>query len=954
MLTKITVDDANVNFCSIDGVLFSKDKRVLWRYPEGKTGISYTIPSTVELLETSAFGNTKIQSITLPESFKYAFWYPFDNGCTNLTTICCLRSAPFEDEYGTLFEDEILKRATLYVPKGCISNYNNKTPWKNFSSIKETPSEMTVTAKSYTIEYGDNLPSFSYTSTVGPMVGQPKITCSATKTSSAGTYDIFIEAGTLSSPSKLKFVNGKLTIKKAPLTVSVGNYTRKQGEPNPTFKLNYQGFKNNQTENSLTKKPTASCNATTSSAPGTYTITVSGGSSANYDFTYRNGTLTVTKADAIVVTAKSYTITYGEAIPTLEYTTSGGTLEGKPTLKCSAGAAGTKPNAGVYDITVEKGTVSSYNVSYVKGTLTVNKAPLTAKVGTYVKYEGEDMPTFNVTYSGFKNGDTKNKLTQQPTPQCEANKWSPAGTYPITLSGGQSPNYNFTYQNGSLTVKHIYTMTLSTLGGHGSISYDGTDIRDYRKFDIKEGNAITLTFKPDNGYHLSQATFNGRDITSSVNNNRYAVTPAEDFVITATFDADQGDFTEGGITFSIISAPDKTVAIAKSNYSGSAAYQIVKSGKLTIPPSITHNNETWHVVGIADNAFINCTWLKTLIVPASIRQANVGIALFTGCTNLSEIYWYASFNMTNEMLGGFNNPNLLFYSTKKSHAPSNVQNEIIDGLAKKITLSDASGDGYGNFYCTTTFTATSISYSHNYTMESAYGGTGGWETLALPFAVQHITHERAGEIVPFAAYNGTAAQHPFWLYTYGSSGFAKARSIEANVPYIICMPNNGEYDAEYQLPGRVTFSATNASVVASTGTAQKERPSRGGKTFQAAYKAQRGQTSGMYAMNVINDLYSATGGYMAGSIFINNLRSVSSFEAVMTTSNASVRTIGLEFNETSTGIDLLPVVYGGKYRVYNINGQLLIQTDNAIEFEQQTKQLPAGVYIINGKKKVIK
>ena len=86
----------------------------------------------------------------------------------------------------------------------------------------------------------------------------------------------------------------------------------------------------------------------------------------------------MTKADAIVVTAKSYTITYGEAIPTLEYTTSGGTLDGKPTLKCSAGAAGTKPAAGVYDITVEKGSVSSYNVTYVKGTLTVNKASLTA------------------------------------------------------------------------------------------------------------------------------------------------------------------------------------------------------------------------------------------------------------------------------------------------------------------------------------------------------------------------------------------------------------------------------------------------------------------------------------------------------------------------------------------------------------------------------------------------
>ena len=54
----------------------------------------------------------------------------------------------------------------------------------------------------------------------------------------------------------------------------------------------------------------------------------------------------------ITVTAKSYTINYGDAIPTLEYTTSGSTLSGKPTLSCNTGSAGSRPNAGVYDITI--------------------------------------------------------------------------------------------------------------------------------------------------------------------------------------------------------------------------------------------------------------------------------------------------------------------------------------------------------------------------------------------------------------------------------------------------------------------------------------------------------------------------------------------------------------------------------------------------------------------------
>ena len=155
-------------------------------------------------------------------------------------------------------------------------------------------------------------------------------------------------------------------------------------------------------------------------------------------------------ADNVTLTANSYSRVYGEANPTFGYTVSEGTVtSGEPTITCSATA--TSP-VGTYDIVIAKGSVSNSTVELVKGTLTITKAPLTISAGNYNKVEGEDNPTFTPTFSGFKNGETKSVLTKQPTITTTATKTSPAGNYPVTLSGAEANNYTITYQNGILTV----------------------------------------------------------------------------------------------------------------------------------------------------------------------------------------------------------------------------------------------------------------------------------------------------------------------------------------------------------------------------------------------------------------------------------------------------------------------------------------------------------------------
>ena len=128
------------------------------------------------------------------------------------------------------------------------------------------------------------------------------------------------------------FVNGTLTIEKAPLTITAKSYTIKQGEALPTFEATYEGFKNNETSQVLTKQPAITTTATSASEPGEYDITISGAEAQNYAISYVTGKLTIVDADALIVTAKSYTIKYGDELPTFEFTSEGATLAGTPAI----------------------------------------------------------------------------------------------------------------------------------------------------------------------------------------------------------------------------------------------------------------------------------------------------------------------------------------------------------------------------------------------------------------------------------------------------------------------------------------------------------------------------------------------------------------------------------------------------------------------------------------------
>lgn len=300
---------------------------------------------------------------------------------------------------------------------------------------------------------------------------------------------------------------------------------------------------------------------------------------------------------------------------------------------------------------------------------------------------------------------------------------------------------------------------------------------------------------------------------------------------------------------------------------------------------------------------------------------------------IAAIVWNADDALTSEMLSGITNPNLLVYVTEASKAPSGVQNLIINGTAAEIILTDASGNN--NFYCPQSFTAQSISYTRSFSQTTQIDVCQGWETISLPFTVQSIRHQTNGALVPFGAGNNG---YPFWLRQLSNSGLSRATAIEANRPYLICMPNNTVYPSNYNQAGNITFSATNVTIpVTSDQTA-----SGAGVTLRPAFQ-QVAQSGSVYALNVGE----ARGEYPEGSVFERNYREIRPFQAY--TSHGS----GTRFITVSSmggGDDGFTGIESIDSEDTDDNGTWHTLDGRRLE----GKPVKKGVYIKDGRKYIIK
>ena len=152
---------------------------------------------------------------------------------------------------------------------------------------------------------------------------------------------------------------------------------------------------------------------------GTYAITQGSLTlGSNYAITYVGANYTIT-ARAITVTADSLTKVYGQADPPLTYSVTSGTLQAGDGFTGSlTRAPGQTVAGGPYAIV--QGTLSAggnYALTFVNGTLSINKASLKLTADDKSKTYGEDNPALTFSVDGLVNGDTRaSALNADPAP----------------------------------------------------------------------------------------------------------------------------------------------------------------------------------------------------------------------------------------------------------------------------------------------------------------------------------------------------------------------------------------------------------------------------------------------------------------------------------------------------------------------------------------------------------
>lgn len=183
-MTSITVDENNDAFCSIDGVLFTKNKTTLLQFPPAKTD-KYTVPNGTNVIDRDAFFQSKLVSLALPSSLKEigydAFGYSNNlieliipegvttigdyiadhctslstlripstvtsigqricNSCNSIMDVYCDITIPF-DINSNNFTSTVYSNATLHIPFGTSKAYSNTTGWKEFKKREEMEGE---------------------------------------------------------------------------------------------------------------------------------------------------------------------------------------------------------------------------------------------------------------------------------------------------------------------------------------------------------------------------------------------------------------------------------------------------------------------------------------------------------------------------------------------------------------------------------------------------------------------------------------------------------------------------------------------------------------------------------------------------------------------------------------------------------------------------------------------
>ena len=345
-----------------------------------------------------------------------------------------------------------------------------------------------------------------------------------------------------------------------------------------------------------------------------------------------------------VLTARSFSRKYGKENPVFDYIVEGKAITGTPEITC---AATTSSDVGTYEIVISKGSVTNSNVTYVNGTLTIEKA-----MGDMSAPSGKG----DIIYSG-----TAQELVTAGR--------STTGTMEYSLDG---TNYGTAIPKGTEAKDYMIYYRVKGDNNHEDVAAESFKVT-IRKAPLKI-TAKSYTRKQGEANPEFDVTYDGlkNSETSAVLTTKPTVTcaatkdsPAGTYDITVS-GAVAGNYeisyVAGTLTVEAVTPPTPmpepkgtifdldtddssskevkiTFVVKESDGSDTPTVAISDdkdaSGSVSIPESVTHNGVEYKVTEISEGAFQNNTSLTEVKIPASITS--IGPKAFAGCKNLQEI-----------------------------------------------------------------------------------------------------------------------------------------------------------------------------------------------------------------------------------------------------------------------------------------------------------------------------
>ncbi|MBJ6749386.1 MBG domain-containing protein [Geomonas anaerohicana] len=328
--------------------------------------------------------------------------------------------------------------------------------------LKPQTVTITVSADAKSKVYGQDDPPLTYTFTPA-LNGGDQFTGALSRIPGrdVGGYAITVGTLALGSGYQLVYRGANLTVTRADLLISAVDQTKTAGSANPPLSARYTGLAPWDTKDSLGGAPLVTTAVDAATGRGSYPIhaALGGITSANYRYSFADGSFTVTGRPQLITFNQPPPKSYGDA----PFAAAARADSGLPVGYASSNpGAATVVNgeiriagAGSTVITATQGGDAFWDPApEVRVTLDVARAALRVAARDQSRAYLTPNPELSVNFSGFVYGEGASVLTGAPLLSTAATLTSAVGSYPIVAAAGslRAANYDIVPVNGTLTV----------------------------------------------------------------------------------------------------------------------------------------------------------------------------------------------------------------------------------------------------------------------------------------------------------------------------------------------------------------------------------------------------------------------------------------------------------------------------------------------------------------------